>query len=181
MRFLPTAVDGAYIVELEPREDERGFFSRAYSDEEFRAAGITTPVQMANLTYTRRMGTIRGLHYQVPPAGEAKFIRCFRGAAFAVAVDMREGSPTYRRWAGAELTPENRRALYIPESCAAGAQALADDTEMFYLVSAPYSPDHERGIRYDDPEIGIAWPMPASLVSEKDRAWPLLARSEDPA
>jgi dTDP-4-dehydrorhamnose 3,5-epimerase len=181
VRFLPTPVDGAYIVELEPREDDRGFFARAYSDEEFRAAGIVTPVRMANLTYTRWKGTIRGLHYQVPPAGEAKFIRCIRGAAFAAMVDMREDSPTYRRWAGAELTPGNRRALYIPESCAAGAQALADDTEMFYLVSAPYSPDHERGIRYDDPAIGIQWPMPAAHISDKDRAWPPLARSEDSA
>lgn len=181
MRFLETPVAGAYIVELEPREDDRGFFARAFSEEEFAAAGIELPVRMANMTYTRHRGTVRGLHYQVPPAGEAKFIRCVSGSAFSAIVDMRPASPTYRAWTGAELTAVNRRALYIPPSCAAGAQALADGTEMFYLVSSAYSPEHERGLRFDDPAIGIHWPLPATHVSDKDRAWPLLARSEEPA
>lgn len=178
MRFTETPVAGAYIVGLEPREDERGFFARAFSDDEFTAAGVHLSVRMANMTYTRHAGTIRGMHYQVPPAGEAKFIRCVRGAAFSAIVDMRPESPTYRAWTGVELTAQNRLALYIPPSCAAGAQALADDTEMFYLVSAAYSPEHERGLRFDDPAIGIRWPRPATNVSDKDRAWPWLARSE---
>lgn len=177
MRFRETPVAGAYIVELEPREDGRGFFARAFSDEEFAAAGIVHPVRMANMTYTRHAGTVRGMHYQVPPAGEAKFIRCIRGAAFSAIVDMRPTSPTYRAWTGVELTADNRLALYIPESCAAGAQALADDTDMFYLVSAAYSPEHERGLRFDDPAIGIRWPLPATHVSAKDRAWPWLGSS----
>lgn len=178
MRFRETPVAGAYIVELEPREDDRGFFARAFSEEEFAAAGIVHPVRMANMTYTRLAGTVRGLHYQVPPAGEAKFIRCVRGAAFSAIVDMRPASPTYRAWTGVELTADNRLALYIPESCAAGAQALTDDTEMFYLVSGAYSPEHERGVRFDDPAIDIRWPLPATHVSDKDRSWPSLAPPE---
>lgn len=181
MRFRETPVAGAYIVELEPREDDRGFFARAFSDEEFAAAGIDVAVRMANMTFTRHAGTVRGMHYQVPPAGEAKFIRCVRGAAFSAIVDMRPTSPTYRAWTGVELTAANRLALYIPPVCAAGAQALADDTEMFYLVSTAYSPEHERGLRFDDPAIGIRWPRPATHVSDKDRAWPWLETSEGPA
>ena len=181
MKFLATPVAGAYIVELEPREDDRGSFARAFSDEEFLAAGIAMTVRMANMTYTKRRGTVRGLHYQVPPAEEAKFIRCIRGAAFAVIVDMRAASPTFRTWTGVELTAANRRALYIPESCAAGTQALTDDVEMYYLVTAPYRPKHERGLRHDDPALAIDWPLPASDLSGKDRTWPLLPRSENPA
>jgi dTDP-4-dehydrorhamnose 3,5-epimerase len=180
MKFLETSVDGAYIVELEPQEDDRGSFSRAFSDAEFANAGIEFDVRMANLTHTRRSGTIRGLHYQVPPAEEAKFIRCIRGAAFSVLVDLRPASPTYRRWVGVELTAANRRALYIPRSCAAGAQALTDDVEMFYLVSGSYSPEHERGVRYDDPALAIQWPLPAVAVSAKDRAWSWLPPLEGP-
>ena len=180
MKFQETPVAGAYIVDLEPREDDRGFFARAFSDEEFLAAGISMRVRMANTTYTRWRGTVRGLHFQVEPAGEAKFIRCISGAAFSVIVDMRESSPTYRRWTGVELTAVNRRALYIPESCAAGAQALSDDTEMYYLVSGAYSPEHERGLRFDDPALAIAWPLPAVHISDKDRGWPMLPRAEDP-
>lgn len=181
MKFTETPVAGAYIVALEPREDERGFFARAFSDEEFHAAGIDMTVRMANMTYTKRRGTIRGLHYQVAPAEEAKFIRCIRGAAYSAIVDMRATSPTYRMSTGVELTAANRLGLYIPGSCAAGAQALTDDAEMYYLVSAAYSPDHERGLRFDDPALAIDWPLPAVDVSAKDRAWPLLSRPEDAA
>ncbi len=181
MKFLETPVAGAYIVALEPREDERGFFARAFSDEEFRAAGIDMTVRMANMTYTKRQGAVRGLHYQVAPAEEGKFIRCIRGAAYSAIVDMRPTSPTYRMWTGVELTADNRLGFYIPESCAAGAQALTDDVEMHYLVSAAYSPEHERGVRFDDPALAIDWPLPAVDVSEKDRAWPLLSRPGDAA
>jgi len=179
VRFEPTAVDGAYLVELEPRDDDRGFFARAWSEAEFATAGIEMTVRAANMTYTRQRGTVRGLHYQVGPADEAKFIRCIRGAAFSAIVDMRPGSPTFRAWTGVELTAADRRALYIPAQCAAGAQALADDTEMFYLVSGAYSPEHERGVRYDDPSIGISWPLPAINVTDKDHGWPLLAGPEE--
>ncbi|MFP5343081.1 MAG: dTDP-4-dehydrorhamnose 3,5-epimerase family protein [Candidatus Limnocylindria bacterium] len=179
MRFEPTAVAGAYLVDLEPREDERGFFARAWSTEEFAAVGIDLTVRAANMTYTRARGTIRGLHYQVAPALEAKFIRCIRGAAFSAIADMRPDSPTHRAWVGVELDAAGRRALYIPAGCAAGAQALEDDTEMYYLVSGSYSPEHERGVRFDDPAIGIAWPLPAVNVTAKDQGWPLLAEPKE--
>lgn len=172
MRFVPLDIDGAYSVELEPREDERGFFARAFSASEFREQGIDFQVQNANTTYTEHRGTLRGLHYQLPPAAEDKLIRCTRGAVFSVLVDMRPASPTRLRHVGIELSAENRRALLIPGMCAAGALSLTDRAETFYLVSADYSPELERGLRFDDPVIGIDWPIPVTIVSDKDRAWP---------
>lgn len=172
MRFEATAVADALLVDLEPREDERGFFARAFAVDEFRSQGIAFEPVQANLSYTRRAGTVRGLHYQVAPATEQKLIRCIRGAIFQVAVDVRPGSPTYLRHVGVRLDADSRRALYVPGGCAAGAQALTDAAEAFYLVSAAYSPDHERGIRFDDPVFAIAWPLEPTIVSVKDRAWP---------
>jgi dTDP-4-dehydrorhamnose 3,5-epimerase len=172
MRFVPTSVSGAFVVELEPHGDERGFFARAFSDQEFADVGIEMKVRNANATYTARRGTIRGLHYQLAPAAEQKLIRCIRGGVFSVIVDLRPGSPTFLEHLGVELTAENRRALYIPEMCAAGALSLTDDAETFYLVSAYHRPDLERGIRYDDPVVAITWPIPVETVSDKDRSWP---------
>lgn len=171
MRFVPTPIDGAFIVELEQHGDDRGFFARAYSVTEFAEHGIDFSVRNANTTYTATRGTLRGLHYQLPPAAEDKFIRCTRGGVYSVLVDMRPGSPTRLQHFGVELSRENRRALFIPGLCAAGALSLTDDAETFYLVSADYSPDLERGIRYDDPALSIDWPIPVASVSEKDRSW----------
>lgn len=171
MRFVPIQIAGGYVVELEPHGDERGFFARAFSVSEFAANGIDFAVRNANTTYTAARGTMRGLHYQVPPAAEDKLIRCTRGAVYSVMVDMRPDSPTRLQHVGVELTAENRRALLIPAMCAAGALTLVDDTETFYLVSADYAPEYERGIRFDDPVLGIEWPIPVTTVSAKDRAW----------
>ena len=178
MRFVPTAVPGAYIVELEPHQDERGFFARAFSTKEFSDNGIDFVVRNANTTYSAARGTLRGLHYQLPPAAEDKLIRCTKGAVYSVLVDMRSDSPTRLQHVGVELTAENRRALFIPGMCAAGALTLVDDTETFYLVSADHAPGRERGVRYDDPAVGIAWPIPVTTISAKDRAWSDLVPSE---
>lgn len=174
LKFASTSIAGVCVVELEPHSDQRGYFARAFSDEEFRTAGLEMTVRNANTTYTRHKGTIRGLHYQLPPAGESKLIRCTRGAIFSVAVDVRADSPTFLHHVGVELTAENRLALFIPEMCAAGALSLTDDAETFYLVSAYHDRDLERGIRYDDPAVRIKWPIAITTVSEKDRSWSLL-------
>jgi dTDP-4-dehydrorhamnose 3,5-epimerase len=180
MKFTPTVVDGAFVVALEPHGDDRGSFARAFAVEEFAAHGIPMQVVHANLTHTRHRGTVRGLHYQVAPAREAKLFRCISGGIFQVAADVRRDSPTFGRWVGVELTAANRLALYAPEGCAAGAQALTDDAEALYLVSAAYSPEHERGLRWDDPTFAIAWPLPAAHISDKDLAWPpFTTTSED--
>ena len=171
MKFIPTEIDGAFIVELEPHADERGFFARAFSIAEFAQHGIDFAVRNANTTYTSGRGTLRGLHYQLDPAAEDKLIRCTRGAVFSVLVDLRPGSVTRLRYVGVELSAENRRAVLIPGMCAAGALTLTDDAETFYLVSADYTPELERGIRFDDPAVGIDWPIPVTTVSDKDRAW----------
>jgi dTDP-4-dehydrorhamnose 3,5-epimerase len=174
VRLVPTEVSGAYIVELEERMDERGFFARAFCVDEFGAVGLETKVAQANISYNRHAGTIRGLHWQAAPALEAKYFRCTRGAAHHVAVDVRPDSSTYLRHVAVELSASNRVGLAVPPECATGYQALEDDTEVFYLVSGPYSPEHERGLRYDDPALGITWPRPLVDTSEKDRSWPPL-------
>jgi dTDP-4-dehydrorhamnose 3,5-epimerase len=174
VRFQPLALTGAMLVELEPREDERGFFARAFCRDEFQQHGLNPTVAQANISYNRTRGTRRGFHYQRPPHAEAKLIRCVRGAVFSVMVDIRPDSSTYLKYVSAELTPENRLAIYIPEGFAAGVQTLADDTELYYQVSSPYAPEYEGGLRHDDPVLNIPWPLPATVVSEKDARWPLL-------
>jgi dTDP-4-dehydrorhamnose 3,5-epimerase len=176
VRFVATPLDGVFVVELEPHADERGFFARAFCAAELDEQGLVSTVAQANLSYNVRAGTTRGLHYQDESAPEAKFFRCIRGETFNVAVDVRPGSPTFRRWFGTTLSAENRTALYLPPLCAAGYQALTDGAEVVYLTSAAYAPEAERGIRADDPLLGIEWPLAPSIRSEKDRAWPLLAR-----
>lgn len=174
MRFEPTPIDGVYVVDLEPLHDERGFFARAFCARELADHGLVPDVVQANLSHNVRAGTTRGLHYQSAIAPEAKLFRCIHGKTFNVAVDAREGSTTFGRWFGVHLSAANRRALYVPPLCAAGYQALTDEAEVLYLVSGFYTPDAESGLRYDDPAIGIEWPLPPSLVSEKDASWPLL-------
>lgn len=174
MRFIETALPGAYIVELEERADDRGFFARTFCVREFSELGLTTRISQCNLSFNRRRGTLRGLHYQAEPAAEAKLIRCVAGAVHQVLVDMRPGSPTFRRHVAVELSAANRRAVYLPELFAAGMQTLEDDTELMYQVSEFHTPEAERGLRFDDPAIGITWPLPVSEISPKDRVWPYL-------
>lgn len=174
MILTPTAVPGPVLVDLERREDERGFFARTFCREEFAAAGLEPVVEQANLSFNHRAGTLRGMHLQVAPAEEAKLVRCTRGAIVDVVVDLREGSPTRYSHVAVELTADNRRALYVPPMFAHGYQTLVDDTEVVYQVSAAYTPGTERGLRHDDPALGITWPLPVTVISAKDASWELL-------
>jgi dTDP-4-dehydrorhamnose 3,5-epimerase len=161
------------VLALDPREDERGFFARAFCQRESLEHGLEASFVQANVSVTRRRGTIRGLHYQVAPSEEAKLVRCTRGAVWDVVLDVRPGSPTCGGWFGIELTADNHRQLYVPKGCAHGYQTLADDTELFYLVSAFYSPADEHGIRWNDPAFAIDWPVRDSVeISPKDASWP---------
>ena len=172
MRFTPAPLDGAWIIDLERREDPRGWFARTFCRREFEAHGLEPVIAQANISWNPRKGTLRGMHYQVPPAAETKLVRCTRGALWDVIVDLRPDSPTFLRHFGVELTAENGRQLYVPELFAHGFLTLADDTEVAYQVGEFYSPGAERGIRHDDPALGIEWPVPVEVISEKDAAWP---------
>ena len=174
MEFHPCGVLGAWLIEPAPLHDSRGRFMRAWCQREFTDHKVDfTPVQ-ANMGLSTRRGTIRGMHYQIAPALEAKLVRCVRGAIFDVVVDLRPKSPTYRAWYGTHLSADNGRMLFVPEGCAHGCQATEDMSELYYLTSAFYSADHVRGVRYDDPAIGITWPVDASDISDQDRSWPFL-------
>lgn len=174
MIFHETKLPGAFIVDLDRKEDDRGFFARGFCAREFADHGLRSGVVQANLSYSARQGTLRGMHYQLPPASEPKFIRCVRGAIWDVVVDMRPESPTYRQHLGVELSAGNRRAIYVPDMFAHGNLTLCDDVELFYLVGEFYTPGCERGLRFDDPALDIEWPEPITTISEKDRSWPLL-------
>ena len=158
----------------EVREDERGGFARIFCQREFEAHGLNPEVAQCNLSYNHNAGTLRGMHYQLAPAAETKLVRCTRGRILDVIVDMRPDSPTYLQHISAELSEENRMALYVPGLFAHGYQALTDGAEVTYQVGEFYTPGAERGLRYDDPRLGINWPLPVSVISEKDAAWPLL-------
>lgn len=176
MHFTKTSLAGAWVIDPTTREDERGRFMRAWCEREFAERGLDfVPVQ-ANMGLSVKRGTVRGMHYQVAPAVEAKLVRCTRGAIFDVALDLRPDSPSYGLWFGAELSAENGRMLYLPELCAHGYQTLEERTEMHYMTSAFYSPESVRGVRFDDPVFSISWPLPATIVSEQDRGWPLVER-----
>jgi len=174
MIFTETSLAGTFLIDIQPNEDSRGFFSRSWCQNEFADHGLVTEIRQMNIAFNRHSGTLRGLHYQNEPHAEAKTVSCVNGAAFDVAVDLRESSPTYLQWIGYELSAENHRSLYIPEGFAHGYQTLAKNTELRYLVSEFYAPGAESGIRYDDPAIGIAWPSPPQVISDKDKSWPLL-------
>lgn len=174
MIFTPTPLAGAFVLDLERREDERGFFARAFCGREFAAHGLTLPVVQANVALTRRPGTVRGLHYQAPPAAEAKLVRCTHGAVFDVIVDLRPESPTRLEHFAVELSASNRRAVFVPPMFAHGYQALTADAEVTYLVSEFFTPESEGGVRHDDPALGIRWPLPVTSLSAKDASWPLL-------
>ena len=176
MRFHPTPLRGAYLIEPEPHADERGCFARTWCHDEFAAAGLSAAWVQCNASHNRLAGTLRGLHYQAEPRPEVKLVRCTRGAAFDVIADVRPGSPTYGCWFAAELTAENRRALYVPAGFAHGFQTLCDDTELFYQMSERYDPALARGVRWDDPGLAIRWPDAAvRIISPRDEALPRLA------
>lgn len=170
MLFHETPLNGAWLVELQPHRDERGEFARVWCREEFARHGIDVAMVQGNLSINPVRGTLRGLHYQMAPHGEAKLVRCVRGAIYDVIVDIDPASPSYRRWYGVELTP-NSPMLFVPTTCAHGFQTLFDDTEVTYLVSAPYAPTAARGLRYDDPALAIKWPLPVSRISAADKGW----------
>lgn len=174
MLFTETKLKGAFIIDLEHREDNRGFFARTFCANEFEQHGLKPSVAQCNLSFNHKKGTLRGMHYQTPPAAETKLIRCTQGAIYDVIVDMRPDSPTYLSHIGVELTAENHRALYVPEMFAHGYQALTDGAEVVYQVGEFYTPGYERGLRYNDPILGIEWPTEVTVISEKDAAWALL-------
>lgn len=181
MRFLETSIAGAWVIDPTPHQDHRGHFMRAWCAREFQDHGIAfVPVQ-ANMILSIAKGTVRGMHYQDDTAVEAKLVRCTRGTIFDVALDLREASPTYGEWYGVELTAENGRMLLVPGGCAHGCQSLGKNTEIHYMASEYYTPAAAHGIRFDDPAFGIAWPLPATVVSDQDRNWPLVQRSRDVA
>lgn len=175
MQFTETKLKNAFIIDLELKQDYRGFFARIFCQKEFEAHGIKPLVAQCNLSFNYKKGTLRGMHYQIPPATETKLIRCIKGAIYDVIVDMRPNSPTYLQYIGVELTDKNRRALYVPEMFAHGYQALSNETEVIYQVSEFYTPNTEKGLRYDDPLLKIEWPLPVSEISEKDTNWPLIS------
>lgn len=179
MKIRTTPIEGVAIIELEPRADNRGFFARTYDRAEFEAAGLEPAVEQCNLSYNNVAGTVRGMHLQVAPHPETKLVRCVRGGIVDIIVDMRPDSPTRLQHVAVELTPENRLSLFVPAYFAHGFQTLTDDTEVIYQVSGAYTPQAERGLRHDDPDLGLAWPLATTVISDKDNAWPLL--SERPA
>ncbi len=174
MKFTETAVSGAYLIDLEPFEDERGFLAETFVAAEFERRGLDPTVRQCNLSFNRQKGTLRGLHYQGAPMEEAKLVRCIRGRIWDVVLDVRPGSPTKDAHFGTELSAQNRSALFVPAGCAHGFQTLVDESEAFYLISQVYSPEHSRGLRYDDPAFGISWPLPVTVISDRDAGWPLL-------
>lgn len=171
MQFNPTPLKGAYTIDLERKGDERGFFARFFCTEEFSRMGLTNKFLQINNSLTKNKGTLRGMHYQLPPSAEVKVVRCIRGSLYDVILDLRPDSATFGKWYGDTLTAENRRMMYVPQGFAHGFVTLDDDTEALYLVSATYAPQLERGVRYNDPAFGIKWPLDPVEISEKDKNW----------
>ena len=172
MIWRETELAGAFVVESEPIEDERGWFARIYDEGELEQNGLATRFAQGSLAYNKERGTLRGMHYQEEPYAEAKLIRCISGAVHDVIVDLRPASPTFKRWVAVELTAASGRMLYVPEGLAHGYLTLENESETLYLISAPYAPEAARGVRWDDPAFGIAWPDEPRVLSEKDKAWP---------
>jgi dTDP-4-dehydrorhamnose 3,5-epimerase len=172
MTFTPTGIPGAWLIDLDAIGDERGSFARLFCQRSFVEHGLDARIAQINNAVSARRGTLRGLHYQLPPAAESKTVRVVRGAVFDVVLDLRPRSDTFGRWVGAELSAATRRMMHAPAGCAHGLLTLEDDCEVLYLASAPYAPDLERGVRWDDPRFAIAWPFPPEVLSAKDRSWP---------
>lgn len=172
MIFTPLKIDGAFLIELKPIYDERGFFARSYCQQEFADHGIHEQMVQTNMSHNKQRGMLRGLHWLAEPHREAKFVRCIQGSIFDVLVDIRPGSATYKQWFGIELSNSNNKALYIPPGCAHGYQVLADNSDVLYQVSAFYAPEAERGARWNDPAFSIEWPITDQvMLSEKDKRW----------
>lgn len=174
MIFNETSIQGVYIVDLELLKDDRGFFARAFCAQEFEERGLKAAIAQCNMSFNHKKGTLRGMHFQIPPATETKLIRCTQGAVYDVIVDLRKDSPTYLSHVGVELSADNRRALYVPEMFAHGYQTLTDNAEVIYQVTEFYTPGYERGLRHSDPKLAIDWPLPVTTISNKDANWPLL-------
>lgn len=172
MRFHHTDLAGAYLIQSDKHADERGFFARVFCERELSAAGLETRFTQINNAMSAQKGTLRGLHYQLPPAAEVKIVRCVHGAFWDIMVDMRPNSPTYQKWFGAELNADNRLLMYVPRGVAHGILSLTSDAEVIYLASESYAPDRERGVRWNDPAISIEWPTQPIVVSSKDSNWP---------
>jgi len=170
--FTETILPGAFVIDIQKLEDHRGFNARAVCQREFEAHRLNSHFVQANVLFNQKKGTLRGFHYQTPPCAETKLFRCVRGGVIDVIIDLRPESPTYKQWYAVELTAENYRMLYLPGNFAQGFITLTDNTELFYQVTEFYSPGHERGIRYNDPAFGVSWPMPVSVISDKDQNWP---------
>ena len=177
MKFIETPLAGAFVIELEVSEDERGGFARTYCEREFLEHGLEARIAQCNLSFNRKAGTLRGMHYQAEPHAEAKLVRCVRGAMHDVIVDLRPGSPSLRTCFAVRLDAASRRMLYVPKGFAHGFQTLVDDTEVFYQMSTSYEPTAARGLRWDDPVLGIRWPIAAPILSARDRGYPLLAET----
>lgn len=172
MRMMETRIHGVYVIDVEPRSDERGFFARCWDVDQLRAAGLDTDLHLSAITFNPHKGTLRGMHFQEAPFAETKFVRVTRGAIFDVAVDLRKDSPTYLQWYGEVLSADNRQQLYIPKGCAHGYLTLEPDSELTYFLSAPFSPDHARGVRYNDPRFDIDWPGEVKMISQRDANYP---------
>jgi dTDP-4-dehydrorhamnose 3,5-epimerase len=171
VKFIALPLSGAFRIELDRLQDDRGFFARSWSEREAAAHGLNPRVAQCNVSFNRRRGTLRGMHFQAPPHEEAKLVRCTRGALLDVIVDLRPGSDTFRQWAAFELTEENGTAIYVPEGFAHGFQTLVDETEVLYQMSAFYVEALQRGVRWDDPAFGIRWALPDPIVSARDAAF----------
>lgn len=172
MRFTETKVQGAFLVDLERREDNRGFFARSWCAREFLAKGLNASIAQINVGFTAKKAGLRGMHFQVSPYEEAKTVRCTRGSVFDVVVDLRPNSASFKQWDAFELSEENHSMLYIPEGCAHGYQTLEDVSEIEYLATEVYNPESARGVRFDDPAFAINWPLSVGIISDADRAWP---------
>ena len=178
MIFTETVLKGAYIIDIEIKKDERGFFGRSFCMKEFEKYGLNPRVSQCNISFNKKKGTLRGMHYQIAPHEEGKLVRCTRGSIYDVIIDLRYQSPTFKQWLAVELTSiVNYRMLYIPTSFAHGFQTLEDNTEVFYQMSEFYYPESARGIRWDDPTFDIKWPLPKPLISEKDKSYPLFGKT----
>jgi dTDP-4-dehydrorhamnose 3,5-epimerase len=174
MQLRETLLPGVWTIDIDAAEDERGFFARTFCADTFGKSDLVNCFPQCSISFNRKRGTLRGMHLQCEPYGEAKLVRCTSGILFDVAVDLRRGSPTFGRWVGFELSAENRRSLYISAGLAHGFLTLADATEVFYQISRPYVPEAFRGLRWDDPDIAIAWPIPVSVISQRDAVLPRL-------
>ncbi|MDE3181542.1 MAG: dTDP-4-dehydrorhamnose 3,5-epimerase [Acidobacteriota bacterium] len=178
MIFTETKLAGAYLIDVDRREDSRGFFARAFCQHEFEEHGLKPIIAQANIAFNHQKGTLRGMHFQFPPTAETKLVRCTRGAILDIIVDLRPESPTYLQHVAVELNEDNCRALYVPERFAHGYQVLRDKTETNYQVGEFYTPGSEGGLRYDDPRLGLTWPLSVAVISDKDQAWTLLDEQE---